>query len=191
MRRRILLCIALAACNTENKLGNENGNGNGTSSSTGNGTGNGGSTDPVTWSPGTDTPPGTGTTTTGGDGGGGGTHVDRPPETTTGVTPGTDTEGGPGTGTSSLDTGSTSEGTTWGGTIPTQPDTGLTDDEICDRAASLAGYLDAWQTAGDGRVYYCHSSSGTNWVFVESDISSCIPHLNHNYAVFPTTGCDT
>jgi hypothetical protein len=58
-------------------------------------------------------------------------------------------------------------------------------------AASLAGYLDPWQTPLDGRVYYCHSSSGSNWNFVESDISSCLPHINHNYDVFPTTGCDT
>ncbi len=74
---------------------------------------------------------------------------------------------------------------------PAQPDTGLTDDEICESADALAGYLDPWQTAGDGRVYYCHSSSGSNWVFIESDISSCLPHLNHGFDIFPTTGCDS
>ncbi|MCA9493359.1 MAG: hypothetical protein KC621_25685, partial [Myxococcales bacterium] len=92
--------------------------------------------------------------------------------------------GSGGTGSGGTGSGGTGSGGTATGGTPT------TDQELCERAAGLAGYLDQWQTAGDGRVYYCHSSSG-NYTFVESDISSCLPHLNHNFDVFPSTGCDT
>jgi len=71
-------------------------------------------------------------------------------------------------------------------------DTGLTDDQICINASQIAGYLDQFQTAYDKKVLYCHSGSGGNWTFVDSDISSCVPHLmNHSYDIFPTTGCDS
>jgi hypothetical protein len=74
---------------------------------------------------------------------------------------------------------------------PGAPDTGLTDDELCEQAAALSSVLDPYQTAGDGRVTYCHSGGGSNWNRIESDISSCLPHLNHAGDVFPTTGCDS
>jgi hypothetical protein len=71
-------------------------------------------------------------------------------------------------------------------------DTGLTDQEICEEAARIAGYLDPYQTPGDGKVLYCHSGGGPNYTFVDSDISSCLTHLsNHASDVFPTTGCDS
>lgn len=100
------------------------------------------------------------------------TDTDTPPTFTT-ETP-TDT-GGPGDGT----------------TGPDPLDTGLTDDELCEAAAALSSILDPYQTEGDSRVTYCHSSSGSNWHLIDSDISSCLPHLNHSYDVFPTTGCDS
>ena len=71
-------------------------------------------------------------------------------------------------------------------------DTGLTDQEICENAAVIAGYLDPYQTPYDGKVLYCHSGGGTSYTFVDSDISSCGSHLTgHANDVFPTTGCDS
>ena len=60
---------------------------------------------------------------------------------------------------------------------------------ICQHAADIDGYLDAFETAGDGKVLYCHSSSGKNYVLVESDIDSCLTHMGHKYDIFPTTLC--
>jgi hypothetical protein len=71
-----------------------------------------------------------------------------------------------------------------------EPDPDLTEDQICEKAAALTITLDPYQTPDDGRVVYCHSGSGGGYNYIESDISSCLPHLNHDYDVFPTTGCD-
>jgi hypothetical protein len=73
---------------------------------------------------------------------------------------------------------------------PDEPDPNLTEDEICEKAAALTITLDPYQTPEDGRVVYCHSGSGGGYNYIESDISSCLPHLNHEYDVFPTSGCD-
>jgi hypothetical protein len=70
-------------------------------------------------------------------------------------------------------------------------DTDLTEEEICEAAAALTITLDPYQTPDDGKVIYCHSSSGGSYNYIDSNISSCLPHLNHNYDVFPTSGCDT
>ena len=35
------------------------------------------------------------------------------------------------------------------------------------------------------------AGSGNNYTRIDTDISSCLPHLNHRNDVFPTTGCDT
>jgi hypothetical protein len=64
-------------------------------------------------------------------------------------------------------------------------------DDTCERAANISGYLDRFQVAGDGRVLYCHSSSGRGFVVIASDISSCLPHLDHRYDIFPTSLCDS
>jgi hypothetical protein len=61
-------------------------------------------------------------------------------------------------------------------------------DDACEQAVELDGYLDQFEVPGDGRVFYCHSGSG-NYVQIESNISSCLPHLNHSHDVFPTTLC--
>ena len=103
------------------------------------------------------------------------------------ATGGTGTGGtGTGTGTMGSGTGGTGSGTGgWTGTTDT-----ATWDE-CDWAQAVAGWLDGLQTPYDGRVLYCHSSSGTNFVFVDSDINSCLTHVGHAYDIFPTTLCDS
>lgn len=84
------------------------------------------------------------------------------------------------------DTGVTGDGsggdTGTGGEIP---------DDACVIAAEIDGYLDGFQTEGDGRVLYCHSGSAKSYVFVDSDIDSCLAHLDHRGDVFPTTLCDS
>jgi hypothetical protein len=78
------------------------------------------------------------------------------------------------------------------GEIPDRaPADTATIEEICELAANLTGYLDRFQTAGDGRVLYCHSGSGDGYNLVDSDIDSCSAHLDHRYDVFPSTGCDS
>lgn len=72
-------------------------------------------------------------------------------------------------------------------------DTGDPEDieDTCALAENLTGYLDRYQTAGDGRVLYCHGTGNGRFVLVDSDISSCFSHLNHRHDVFPSTGCDS
>jgi hypothetical protein len=115
-----------------------------------------------------------GTPTGDGDGGDGdtGEHLD-------GDTGGS--SGGDG-GTDLGDTGTSSTGDSGTGEIP---------DDVCELAAATSGYLDAFETPGDGRVLYCHSGSGKSYVFVDSDIDSCLAHLDHRGDVFPTTLCDS
>ena len=73
-------------------------------------------------------------------------------------------------------------------TAPT--DTGLTGEEICERAARVFGYLDRFQTPGDGRVFFCHFT-GSGWHYLETDISACLSHAQQHSDTFPTTGCDS
>ena len=61
--------------------------------------------------------------------------------------------------------------------------------DACEYAVQIDGYLDQFETAGDGRVLYCHSGSGHNYNLVESSVDSCIPHLAHIFDIFPTTLC--
>lgn len=75
-------------------------------------------------------------------------------------------------------------------------DTGEPDDpedieDTCALAENLTGYLDRYQSPGDGRVLYCHGTGNGGFVLVDSDIRSCFPHLNHRHDVFPSTGCDS
>jgi hypothetical protein len=75
------------------------------------------------------------------------------------------------------------------------PDTGFPDtgggDDLCSLAARTAGYLDAFQVPGDGQVLFCHRESGPHFVEINTNISACIPHLDHTHDVFPTTLCDS
>jgi hypothetical protein len=135
-----------------------------------------------------------------GPGGGGGNETTPGGVDTAG---GEDTGGGGGTGATGDDddaTGDDDDDTTgnttgsetppdwtWTGDVPTDP----TGDEICELAAALVIELDPYQTPGDGRVVYCHAGGGTNIHYIETDISSCLPHINHPGDVFPTTGCDS
>lgn len=71
-------------------------------------------------------------------------------------------------------------------------DTGESDPyDACEEALNFAEALDRYQVEGDGRVLYCHSSSGHNLVLVDSSIDSCLTHLDHRYDIFPTTLCDS
>jgi hypothetical protein len=92
------------------------------------------------------------------------------------------TGGGDGSGGDTGVTGEEGGDSGTGGEIP---------DDACVLASEIDGYLDAFQTAGDGRVLYCHSGSGKSFVFVDSDIDSCLAHLDHRGDVFPTTLCDS
>jgi hypothetical protein len=165
----VALVLAAAACGNENKLGNGVDNGFG---------------DDDDDDDDDDTTP----TVTTDDTGWIWTTTDTEDTDTIGTGTGT-TGTGTGTGTGGGDTG-TGTGTGTGGTTTTTPPTG---DEVCDLAAAtgLATALDPYQIPGDGRVVYCHSSAGNSYNYVESDISSCLPHINHNFDIFPSTGCDS
>jgi hypothetical protein len=121
--------------------------------------------------------------------GGGGTEETTPTDVDT-AAPGDTGGGGTGaTGDDDDDDDTTGDETPpeWTGTVPTDP----TNDEICQLAAALVIELDPYQTPDDGRVVYCHAGGGDNLHYIETDISSCLPHLNHPGDVFPTTGCDS
>ena len=141
------------------------------------------------------------------DGTGGGGETGSTPATDTATTDsGSDSgrgedevpdTGAPDTGTP--DTGTPDTGTP--DTAPDRPDIDIPDtdfpekpgdeDDLCSKAARTAGYLDKFQTAGDGKVLYCHRGGGPHYVLVDSDISSCLPHLDHENDVFPSTLCDS
>jgi hypothetical protein len=72
-----------------------------------------------------------------------------------------------------------------------EEDSGDDMDAICDLAQNITSYLDDYQTPGDGRVLYCHSGSGHSYNLVDSDVDACSAHLDHDWDVFPSTGCDT
>lgn len=98
------------------------------------------------------------------------------------------------TDTPTEETGTATDAATDGTTTAIDPPTTPTDipeEDICEKAAALTITLDPFQTPSDGRVYYCHSGSGNSYNYIETDISSCLPHLNHDYDIFPTTGCDS
>lgn len=69
-------------------------------------------------------------------------------------------------------------------------DTGFPED-LCDKASRTTGYLDHFQTSGDGKVLFCHREGGPNYVEIDTDVSACLSHLDHDLDVFPTTGCDS
>jgi len=79
--------------------------------------------------------------------------------------------------------------TTPGGTGSTTWDTGNWD--LCDWALHVAGFLDAYNTPGDGKVIYCHQSGGPNYVMQDTSVSSCLTHIAHAGDVFPTSICDS
>ena len=66
----------------------------------------------------------------------------------------------------------------------------LTEEEICQNAALVAGFLDAYQTPNDGQVTYCHGTGG-GYNYLNTSISACETHANHNNDIFPTTLCDS
>jgi hypothetical protein len=104
--------------------------------------------------------------------------------------PTNDTDSGDGTvGDDTDPTDDTDPGTDTDTGTDTDPPDIPTDDD-CDIAVDLDGWLDQFQVAGDGRVYYCHAGSG-NYTMVESNIDSCIKHLDHEWDVFPSTLCDS
>ncbi|MEZ4241082.1 MAG: hypothetical protein R3F59_33960 [Myxococcota bacterium] len=108
--------------------------------------------------------------------------------TATGTTPtGDETDTTP--GDDDDDDNVTDTATTGTGTSVLPPD--ATGDEICTAAAALASVLDPYQIPDDGRVFFCHGGGGTNLHYIETDISSCLPHIDHPSDVFPTTGCDS
>ena len=121
----------------------------------------------------------------------------NPSESTTGEgsTPsgntGDDDDNGTGTGGGGGDGGGGDGGGGDTASTATTSDTGLTDDEFCQKAATLSGFLDGFQTPDDGKVVFCHSGSGSHYSKNDTDISACLPHLNHTNDVFPTTGCDS
>lgn len=92
-----------------------------------------------------------------------------------------------GVDTNTMDTGTDDDS---GTDTALHTDTGEIPEDVCDIAVQIAGWLDQYQVAGDGRVFYCHSGSG-NYTLIEADISACIPHLRHEWDVFPTTLCDS
>jgi len=128
------------------------------------------------------------------------------PEDGSGTFPGSDA-GSPGADTTAdNDGGDTSTGgdTTPGGddstggggddTATTTPgdDTGPGGGEPdCEEAKRTTGYLDGFQRPGDGKVVFCHRQGGPNYVIINTDIDACLPHLDHDQDVFPTSGCDS
>ena len=62
---------------------------------------------------------------------------------------------------------------------------------LCDFASLVTGFLDQFQTPYDGKVIFCHSSSGNSYTQIDTNNSSCLTHINHAYDIFPTTLCDT
>lgn len=72
------------------------------------------------------------------------------------------------------------------GTVPSEPV-----EADCVQAESIPDWLDQFQVPNDGKVYFCHSGSGSSYTIVNSDISSCMAHLSHSHDVFPTTLCDS
>jgi hypothetical protein len=127
------------------------------------------------------------------------------------VTP--DTEGSDGvpgeeTGGETGDETGSETGGQQGGPTPDAPDLGWTpggetagdappdtagepDEDACTKAERVDGYLDHFQTPGDSRVYYCHRGGGPHYVMLETDISACLPHIDHENDVFPSTLCDS
>lgn len=135
------------------------------------------------------------------------TDTDPPDGTPNGGTPdggtpgdGTPGDGTPGDGTPGDGTpgdGTPGDGTPGDGTpgdtdLPVEPPTVTTPtDADCVVASNIADHLDPFQVPGDGRVRYCHRTSPGNWVMIETDISSCVPHIHHDLDIFPTTICDS
>ena len=73
---------------------------------------------------------------------------------------------------------------------PGNPD--FDEDVYCEAAAADPTILDELEVLGDDHVQYCHSSGCSNWVFVDSNVDSCLPHLDHRCDVFSRAyGCGT
>jgi hypothetical protein len=67
------------------------------------------------------------------------------------------------------------------------------DEEVfCTAAMKDPTLLDDLETWGDDHVMFCHSSGCSNFTFVDSNIDSCLPHLDHECDVFSREyGCGT
>jgi hypothetical protein len=119
----------------------------------------------------------------------GATTADTDTDTTTGPAPDTDADTDSDSDTDT-DTDADSDGPPTGGTdTGTWTDTGSWG--ACEWAAHVAGYLDQFQTPGDGLVWYCHNDGGPDTVFQESNVDSCLTHIAHSGDIFPTTICDS
>jgi hypothetical protein len=60
----------------------------------------------------------------------------------------------------------------------------------CARASRIPGYLDRFQTPGDGKVVFCHRTSAGSWTRIDTSTSACIHHAGHLLDLFPRTLCD-
>ena len=49
--------------------------------------------------------------------------------------------------------------------------------DTCDFADHIDGYLDQFQTPGDGKVWFCHSLNGNSFNLIETSNAACIPHI--------------
>ncbi len=75
------------------------------------------------------------------------------------------------------------------GTTPGTWDTG--DWDLCEWAEHIAGFLDAYNIDGDGKVVYCHQSGGPNYIMQDTSTAACLTHIAHLGDIFPTTICDS
>jgi hypothetical protein len=66
---------------------------------------------------------------------------------------------------------------------------------VCDWASQIAGFLDQYNVAYDGKVVFCHATSGTgaSLSYTLNDVSNnaCLTHIGHLDDVFPTSICDS
>jgi hypothetical protein len=92
---------------------------------------------------------------------------------------GTADDGGSGDGTDPVDTPG-SDG--WG--KEDLEDSGFDEDVFCAAAADDPTILDDFETPGDDHVLYCHNASCNGYVLVDSNIDSCLTHLDHSCDVF-------
>ena len=54
-----------------------------------------------------------------------------------------------------------------------------------------AGWLDAFQTPGNGLVLFCHWDPATNaYLTLNVATATCLTHIGHSLDLFPTTLCD-
>ncbi len=70
-------------------------------------------------------------------------------------------------------------------------DPGTISESDCVKASRVPGWLDQFQTPGDGKVIFCHRNAPGKWSVIDTRIRSCIPHAGHLRDIFPSTLCDS